>query len=316
MKKLLAVIVLISLTSCATITNKRTYPLKVNTNAQNATVKIYDSIYTTPAEVKVKRSIKPLEITLNYDTISRVYKAKSRLTSKAYAFNLIVTPLYPESLLVDVVSQKGFYYGNELFLDINDTLDKAIKLPQRKKRDITWNKNSINIDISIPYVNGFLFQPEGEGIQRGLGFFGISTGVEYFYKNNKFVKLNVGGITNFDLPFPVPITNDGDVETFTSVYTTLTDNYQLKRFSLGYGLSYTNNRWHYNYGDDNYTNEKNKNEKSKNIGLSLNAYYDFGKTFHVGFIYNPTLVSVYPQTELLYQHTISFEILWKIRIKK
>lgn len=314
MKKLLVAIFLLYLTSCATIINKRTYPLRINTNAQNATAKVYDSVYKLPADVQVTRSSKKLPVILNYDTITKVYIAKSKLMSKSSLSNLIFGGLYPEALVVDLLTKKGYYYGDELFLDIHDTIMEAKSIVLRSTNYVPNPKNSFNIDISIPYANGFLLQPENNGIKRGFGFFGISGGAEYFYKENKFVKLNTGGIINFPIPLPAAIINDGDTQSFSSVYTTLTDNYQLNRFNLGYGLSFSANRWHYNYGDDNYTNQKDKTERSRNLGLSFNGYYRLGKAFHVGFIYSPTFVSVYPQTELLYQHTISFDLLWKIRI--
>lgn len=313
MKKLLIASLLLCLTSCATITNSRTYPLKVNTNTQNASVKVYDSVYKLPTEVEVKRSNKPLKVTLTYDTITRDYTIKSKLMSKSSLDNIIFLGLYPEALLVDILTKKGYYYGDELFLDIYDSLPEAKRIVSGKKY-IANEKNSFNVDISVPYANIFLLQPESEGVKKGAGFFGLTLGAEYFYKKNKYVKLNIGTISNFPIPFPVPLMNDGEVETLVSLYSTFTDNYQLNRFSLGYGISYSLYRWDYDFGDDNYTNQKDKSVKGHGIGLSFNTYYRVGKCFHIGFVYNPTFVSIYPQTELLYQHTISFDLLWKIQI--
>lgn len=314
MKKLLIAALLLCLTSCATITNSRTYPLRVSTNAKNASVKVYDSVYKLPTEVEVTRSNKPLQVTLTYDTIVRDYTVKSKIMSKTSLDNIIFFGFYPEALLVDVLTKKGYYYGDELFMDIYDTLPEAKRIISSRKKHITYEENSFNINISIPYANIFLLQPESEGIKKGGGFFGLTLGAEYFYKKNKYVKLNAGGIVSFPIPFPVPLINDGEVETLVSLYSTLTDNYQLNRFSLGYGFSYSFYRYDHNFGDDNYTNQKDKSVKGHGIGLSFNTYYRLGRRFNIGFVYNPTFISIYPQTELLYQHTISFDLLWRIPI--
>lgn len=315
MKKHLIAVLLLCLTSCATITNSKTYALRVNTNAQNASAKVYDSVYKLPADVEVTRSNKPLQVTLTYDTITRDYNVKSKTMSKSSVGNILFGGLYPEALLVDLLTKKGYYYGDEIFLDISDSLAEAKRIFLTPKY-VPNQKNSFNIDIALPYVNGFLFQPEGQGVRKGIGFIGISGGVEYFYKNNKFAKINTGITTNYPFPFPAAVIFDGGREIFNSYYVTFTDNYQLNRFSLGYGLSYSSYKWKYNYGDDNYNNEKNKREKGQSLGLSLNTYFRLGRYFQVGVLYTPTLVSIKPQTELLYQHSISFELLWKIQIKK
>ena len=46
---------------------------------------------------------------------------------------------------------------------------------------------------------------------------------------------------------------------------------------------------------------------NNNLGLVLNIYYRLGKTFHLGFVYQPALLNLNNDLELIYEHTINLE---------
>ena len=111
----------------------------------------------------------------------------------------------------------------------------------------------------------------------------------------------------------------GEYEMMTSTYLSLTDNRKLKRFTLGYGINYSINKWEYIYNasfDAPPPSRDPVTKSSQSFGFVVDGYYQFGKHFFMGLIYRPTLLNIQPKTEFKYEHVISLDFVWKIRIKK
>lgn len=105
----------------------------------------------------------------------------------------------------------------------------------------------------------------------------------------------------------------------------LTDNFVKGRLTLGYGLNYSTNIWNeftrdlgrYDStsgwspsGIDEYSNIF----KNKNLGFTFNSYYRLGKTIHLGLIYQPSLLHLNNGPEFIYEHLISLEVNWRIKL--
>lgn len=329
-KKLATIFLIFSLTSCATIFTKKTYKLEIKSFA-NTKVKVYDSIYNLPAKIEVKRSKNVLPIVLISDTINKNYTLKPSINPKYLYGNLSFVHFAPVGYLVDLTTEKRFYYGKSIFLNISDTITQ-IKTPISKsyldfrnnfsnyfsKKHIT-NKGQINLTFSIPLVNSFDFRPNGEGQKTSTGFLGISTGIEYYHSEYKFINLNATAVLNSIVPVPAPVSYKGEVDFLSALAISLTENHKFNRFTFGYGLIFSKNNWKFDNTeyDENVPNSKKPIFKSNyGIGIITNGYFRAGENFYIGINYKPTLLNIKPASKFQYEHVISFDLMWKIRLKK
>lgn len=299
--------------------------MEINTNYPNAKVLVCDSLYNFPVDLKVKRSKNDLKIKLLSDNLTRDYLLKSS-PNPAFAYgNLLFLKFLPIAYLIDFTSQKRFYYGNSVYLDINDSVG-IIRPPVSKfyhdyfLKSYPTNKGQINLLFSLPWINNFYLKPRNESTKLNTGFYGISGGIEYFYKNDRYIGLTTNAVMDNLAPFPAPIDYSGAYETMSSVYLSLTDNFKFKRFIFGYGLNYSINNWELKYGGYHFDPSQQTRipvrKSSQSIGFTVNEYYQLGRHFFIGLIYRPSLIEIYPMTELKYEHLISLDLAWKFRLKK
>lgn len=309
---------LLCFTSCATIFTKREYNIKLYSHIPNAKAKVNDSIYSLPATVNVERSRQSLPVSLIVGQAETNIEIKSKINPQFIYGNIAFGYL---GYLVDLTNQKRFYYGREILLDNinkdNDSL-RAREGTNYFKRQFPTHKGQVNIVASIPYINGFYLQPHKEPAKPDFGFFGLTLGAEYFYKENRFIKFTAGSTIDFEAPVPVPIDSDGAYESVNATNFTLTNNYKLERFTLGYGLNYAIYTWRlinheYEFPDN---DPKPRTKNSHSYGLSFNGYHQFSKTFFLGVVYNPTFVNSFPVTQFKYQHTISLDLVFKFTVHK
>jgi hypothetical protein len=309
-KKLLVIPLMLCLTSCATIFNSKEYSINLYSNNTKAKAKVYDSIYSLPADVTVKRSKDDLKVVLMTDSITKEFIITSRLNPQ-FIWGNLAFGLY--GYITDFTNPKRFYYGNELLLNDFGTGEE---FNGRLKNKYATVKGQFNILFSMPYINGFYMQPRNEGVKKLGGFFGVSIGAEYYYRDNKYLKFTAGSSIDFFIPVPAPVAYDG-VNQFATAYNfTLTDNYKLNRFTLGYGFNYGIHQWQ--LVNSGYKTEgllpAPRKKISHGMGLSTSTYFRFSKVFFAGVVYNPTFFTVYPTTKLSYQHVISLDLLWKIKL--
>jgi hypothetical protein len=312
------------LTSCATLTKRKNYDLTIDSNIPGSKVQMYYSIYNLPVKLKVKRSKHDLNLKLISDTLTRNYIIKSSPNPSFVYGNLAWLIAAPGAYIVDLTNPKRFYYGKSVFLNVKDTLG-IIRPPLSKhyhhyfSKEFPTEKGQIYLSLSIPFINGYFFQPEGEGIRRDLGFWGISCGIEYYYKRNKYLSLTTNAVTGLIVPMG-PVDISGEYQQMSSLYLSLTDDYKIKRYHFGYGLNYCVNIWELKYGDfqqDSIVETRAPIKKNNQaIGITLNGYFQFGKVFYLGLIYRPTFLNTAPNFEFKYQHLISVDFLWKIKLKK
>ena len=309
MKIRLLLLLLPLLTSCGTILNKSSYPLKIRSNAVNASVKVYDSVYPLPAKVQVTRSKEDLDVTLITDTLSRTYHIPAIYDRATLACNILTQSLFcPIGIIIDHRTEKGFYYRRKIFLDINDTIYE--KLPLSKDRSILYRpipKGHVNFTLSLPWINSFHLQPPGIPTKNSTGCVGASAGLEYYYKDNRFIKFTTSGVMSFPAPVPVPILGEYDITKSFSM--NLTHNHRWQRFIIGYGPS-----WQENEYDEFNEDLPDIHTLTRSIGLTVNGYYRLGRSFHVGLIYSPSIYNVYPKGDFNYQHVISLDLMWKIKL--
>lgn len=329
-KHLLSLVLLLLLSSCATVFTKKTYKMEVSSQTYSM-VKVNDSSFFLPAKIKVKRSKEDLAMVFSNDSISRNYLLKSSISPKYLYGNLAFVHFAPVGYLVDLSNEKRFYYGSHIVANTNDTIMK-LQTPVKKSyknfksnareyftKDFKTNKGQLNIIVSLPWINSFHFKPIGETSKNNTGFLGFGSGVEYFYKENNFIGIYASGVIDFLAPVPAPISYDGEHEFFSSLSIGLTNNHKIKRFTLGYGLNYAKNSWKLSNNDYDpliETSRKPVTKSNNSLGLIANGYFQFGKRFFVGLNYKPSLMVLNHTAKFNYEHVISLDFVWKFKIKQ
>jgi hypothetical protein len=316
---------LLFFSSCATLILKKDYGVHVYTDLPNAKAEIRDSVYNLPADIKIRRSKDDLGIKLFADSLEKAYLVKASPNATFLYWNLICcSPILPVVYGVDFTNHKRFYYGRSIYLNPYDTT--GIIRPRISKNYYDyWTKNfptrkgQLNFTLSLPWVNSFYLHPDQESVKINTGFMGISAGLEFFYKENKYIALTGSAVSDFLSPLPVAADFSGEVENMTSVYTSITDNFKFRRFTLGYGINFSRNTWMLVYHDrfDPPAPTRDPATKSSNsFGFTFDGYHQVGKHFFVGLIYRPTLLNVYPGVDFKYEHLVSMDFRWKFKVIK
>ena len=298
--------------------------MKVNSNAPNAEVQINDSTFSRPLKLKIKRSNKDLSVKLISNTLTKDFIIKASPNPEFVYGNLIWAELCPVAYLIDLTNRKRYYYGKIVSLNLynSSTIIKPTILKHYEKyisHTYPTSQRQINLTLSLPWINNFYLHPQNETTKANTGFWGISAGLEYYYKNNKYLSLTASALMDFFVPVPAAVDISGEYALMSSTYFSLMDNYKFKRFSVGYGLNYSRNTWDYRYytrfNPPPPTREPVK-KTSNSVGLTINGHYQIGKHFFIGLIYRPTVLAVKPTPQFKYEHLISMEFAWKIRLRK
>ncbi len=311
--------------SCATMTTRKYYKLNICSNQENSSLKIYDTVYQLPAKVKVKRSIEDLPIVLKTDTIEKEFILKASPSRTSVFGNLPYMYLMPIAYYVDHRTQKRYYYGQNITLDLSDEkiINKgyfpmfAHRIHDYFQKEYPGKKGQINVIMGNPLLNN-LYLDNNAG-KRDYNFFGgVKAGLEYFYRNNKYLSLTVSHV--HEVVFKG--INDEYLEPF-STSIELKDNYGYKRFAFGYGLSYSVNQLTEKQKIDGRRTQGSDEEAVKTnyrnycAGLAFNTHYRFHNNVFFGISYRPNVLLLENKNaELRYEHLISAELLFKLRLKK
>ena len=330
---LLVIMVVFILTSCATIISTKEYVMSISSDLPNLNVVINNSnTYNLPSKAVVTRSKENLDFKISQnDSIINDTILKSKLSNTFWWGNAgLFIYLTPIAWLVDLNTEKRFTYGKYIFIDSLGNIrsyQTTGKLFSNQFAEIYFKKQkreNFNILISIPEINLFHLSPKNETPRNFAGFIGLGLGAEYFYKNNKSLQLRGDAIMDFIAPVPAPFDWDESAP-WESCYTfniNLTDNFYIKRFQLGYGINFAKNTWvyhgYYNKPFEKFTENEEfewidgKTKTNRMLGLNLNTYYRFTNHFYFGVIYRPSFLEL-SKPEWRYEHSISFDFLWKIR---
>ncbi|WEK34611.1 MAG: hypothetical protein P0Y53_19160 [Candidatus Pseudobacter hemicellulosilyticus] len=315
---------LLLLTSCATIILNKSYEVPIYSNQPNAQVKMADTQFTLPARINLKRSKEDLKLTLIIDSVEKDYIVEAGPNPTFVWLNLAGLYAAPFYYAVDLTNPKRFYYGKLIVLDTRDSIciirnsfgyrfnKYMASLPVQPKGRIDWH-------FSLPHMNSYAFRPNGESTRWGFGFFGLSTGLDYYHRDGQFLQLTIAGITNILVPFPAPIDLSGEHEAFYALTTSLSNNHRFGRLSLGYGLSYSRNTWEWQYHDRFDPPPPSRAPVTKTLssfGGHFSGYFQTGKHFQIGAIYRPGFFRPGADEPWAYEHSISVDFAWKIRLRK
>lgn len=172
--------------------------------------------------------------------------------------------------------------------------------------------------FSFPHINSFLLKPEDEGIKSNTGFWGVSSGLDYFYATNKYVEMSIDLVSDFFVPVPAAVDIFGEYELMTSSYIAITNNTILRRFSLGYGVVFAKNVWDLREATEilpgvEYREAANKQQAS--LGVIFASKLRIKKNVFIGLKYRPTFIRFGGDPILAYEHLISFDLGFRFLVK-
>lgn len=307
MKKLLSFLILISIffASCNSTRLPFTRTEKIRVFSQKAGAIIYNQD-TIILNHKKKEFIFPE----NYNLILKVPKSKEPLNFSFIGEDSLVKDyvIIPKNLIPaykDPIPDRSYSYATNLtpvILPSKDTIEVKTKSFKRPE------KGSVYLNISLPHVNFYDFNIQNRERVTKNGFLGFSLGLDYYHSKNQFLNLSYSAIQDFFMVFPAPVDyEDVDLETFLwSKYFSLSNNHRMGRLTFGYGFSYAEN---------NYNLPLTNREKYYAFGNVFSTYFQLSKAFHLGVIYRPTYYRPQLSDEYQYEHAISIDFMWKIRLK-
>lgn len=302
----------IYLTSCATLFNKNEKKIKVSTDISNAKMKYNDSIFILPTQIYVERKKENLELELITDSINSIIEIPYGLDQKYKYGNLIFTLFAPVGYIVDYTNNKKFTYPNKIDLSLNNekylkSLQNKIKKQVKKDsiREIRLDRKQENLflNVIIPSFHNFNVAGYKDYPFKNGGALGIGAGLDYYYKDDKFLNLEFSLKTNY---YDLLISSITIEDSFQIYNFSLTDNYRIKRFEFGYGLNVSYSHLHYNtneftdqyfVGDGtqipiNVIKKINYKGKQTHFGISTRAAYQISGIFNVGLFFKPSFFRI------------------------
>lgn len=300
------------MTSCATIMNQMQQNLTIYTTEPGKIIYNRDTAKTinNKANFRVERKKEPISFTVTTDSLTKTFQVASQ-NSFMYWSNIFCN--YGIGMLVDRKSPKRCSYPQRIYFDSTDTINNYSRFGQ------LYNKGELYLHLSLPHINSFRLIPESEGVKVNTGFWGLTIGLDYYYSKNRFINLGISGVSDFFIPFPAAVDLSGEYELMSSRYISLSNNKRLKRFTIGYGLSYARNTWDFRYYgrfDPPPPTRDPIKKSSYALGLIFPTYFQVGEYFNIGVVYRPTFYRMNIADKFKYEHLLSIDFAWKIRLKK
>lgn len=297
-------------TSCASILNSSYKEVTVHTTKPSEIVYAQDTMHTHNNQVSltVKRQDKSLSFQVLTDSLTKKIHIPPK-NSAWYGSNIFFN--YGIGMLVDKNNPKRFSYPNRIYIISEDPVNRYFKY-----NPIT-NQGRLQLHFSLPHINLYSLLPENERRKGSTGFLGLSFGLDYYRKDRQFISAKISGVTNVIVPFPAAIDLEGEHEFFNALAFSISNNHQIKRWSLGYGLAFSKLTWDLENFDsfDPIPPTRDPIKLSHHaIGLVFPTYYQFGQNFYLGLIYRPSFIRPQLTNVIKYEHVISIDFAWKWRL--
>jgi hypothetical protein len=298
------------MTSCATIFNSPYKHVTIHTTEPSKIIYNQDTINTidNKTHLIVERNWETLNIVATTDSITKSIRIGAK-NSIMYWSNIMFN--YGLGMLVDMENPKRYSYPDKIFINSTDATGRYSHFGQAN------NSGELYLHLSLPMINPFRMAVENEEIKSMTGFFGITIGFDYYHSKDQFVHFGISGLSGgISLKKRGGSYND-ELESLTSEYISLSNNHKIERFSIGYGLSCAKNTcthsklsWFFGFPFD-------RVEKSHYaLGMVFPIYYQIGEYFNFGVVYRPTFFRPNMANMFVYEHLISIDFAWKIRLMR
>ena len=293
------------LSSCATILNGPAQNIRIAADEKIKDISVENAFFVDSLAgephgsgiYSVRRSKMPLSIHAQLDSGEKIIRIWPH-NSIAWWVNI---ENYGAGMLVDRKNPKRYAYRHWNYLTLKDTM-------------IVWRrfapipKGTVYGSLSVSFVNIFnIRSPEGQSIT--VGPIGLGFGIDYFYKQDRFLSFSAGAATSSF----VDHIGKGFYNTGHTFFGSVRNNLIIGSFDLGYGLSVSELQWSkITIGD---TVGRTRSVRNSGIGFSFSAHYLIGKYLRFGILYQPTLFPIDRSSSFGYQHYLSAGLTWRLPIR-
>ncbi len=319
-------IISILISSCATIFNRKTQNVVIQTDTKQ-TILINDlDTLKNEREYKVRflRGNNLVKISI-LDSLNKTkdYSIQPNF-SKTLIFNVWN---YGIGYFIDYFSPKRFGYPNYIYL-------KESKSNKYYTFQKTY-KNDLFIGFGIPLFNNFTSSNILNQSKSTANALGISLFVDYYYLKNSFLSVKVGqqnvlyGIEDSYYTYSNEINKmlyqaykkqifSDIIIDASSTSISITNNHQLRKLQLNYGLGLTS----YNYTrylELDFTPTTSKflyHENQINIDLIFSTYYLIGKHANIGVIYRPSFFSLTNNSNQVMNNFFGIDLMFRFKKHK
>lgn len=272
-KKTIAFLSILFLTSCATIFNSKRTTLNVHTFPEHAQIILNekDSFCCNVELVSVLRSGYPLEIKVKKDSLEKTVFVKPILSSTYVFPNLVSGWIYGGGYLIDLISRKRFTYPNDVYIDINEKGDKY---------STGADNQLVNICIQVPMINIYDHTVGANSI-NSVGTFGFAGSMEYYLNKNYYLSGNIGYYPKFGgLLYSSPSREYR--------FMSLSMNKRINRWHIGVGMAWVG----FNYQNDYFSENSYPNGTVNTHGyaLRLSTEYQLSNNWYASTFYQPLLL--------------------------
>ena len=109
-----------------------------------------------------------------------------------------------------------------IFTSLNLFAQKALR---------EFNKGEFQLKLGLPYLNHLFLKPNNEITIDKAGFIGESVGVEYSYRNNRFIEFNFSFVGVAKNSLPLSFDKEGE---YTTQYSSHVQNSLISFFIIVY----------------------------------------------------------------------------------
>jgi hypothetical protein len=222
--------------------------------------------------------------------------------------------------LFDRDNDPRFAYPQTIYLKRNPMLGKGYSLlkPYRKG-DFTWV-------LSPPLANAFVFNLND--LNSAGSPFGIAGGINYYYRNKRFLSFETGVATVGRKTLLHRTSNYNVQEEWTPYahehksgwYLNFRNHYVAGRFDFGYGISAGERfgtRFYEKYQSSaDYADSFTHNSRVFSIGGTFVTNFRITNLMYAGINYQPQLMSADKNLKFNYEQLLSFGLSWRIPIAK
>ncbi|HMC86400.1 MAG TPA: hypothetical protein VKI61_12790 [Chitinophagaceae bacterium] len=246
-------------------------------------------------EYTIMRSDKPLAVTVQTDSVQKTIYLQ---THRDFLTFLNMKYVFRSKDSSDIYAYKQWAYPKRNYISFNDGEISVSRFAPIKNGAVI-----ATISESIPIFN----LKSSYGHYNSAGFIAPELGIDYFYRQNRFLSFTLGAATDV-LPLPIDYFGPQYIERGSVIYTSVRNNIVMGSFDAGYGISSSRLYWS-NIPINDTVHPKIK-IRTNSLGLSLSANYRITKNLRAGILYQPNLINLNFSPVFSYQHYLSFHCIW------
>ena len=227
--------------------------------------------------------------------------------------------LYPIPVghLIDLTNSNRFTYGRFMHVDAQGNVQRSNRFSERHFRQ--YHQGSTHFLIALPYINFFHLNHPHQMPRNFGGLIGGGLGVQHFYADNRSWVLRGDAITSLPplIVLPIVMMVGGDMDSGSALNVSITDNFHINRFQLGYGVNFARNTkrthgyWKGGWGYEESVWIPRRRNTNNMLGMALSAHYRLTNHFHIGVIYRPSFIEL-SRIRPMYEHSISIDFMWRL----